>query len=496
MRAVSSTQIGLEPSSSTPLHRQLYEQVREAILCRRLRTGARLPSSRMLARELGVSRNTVLSAYEQLFAEGYLEAKGGSATRVAERLPDDILCVCAQARRGPPPAGAIRGPSRRGIMICGACPRCCEDAGPPRPLRVGLPAIEEFPSAVWARLVAHQWRHPSRHLSAYGHAAGYWPLRRAITGYLRESRGVRCAPEQVVVVAGSQQGLDLAGRVLLDPGDAVWMEDPGYFGAWKALAAAGARLVPVALDAEGIAVAGAAAADPTARMAYVTPSHQYPLGMVMSLARRLQLLDWARRAGAWILEDDYDSEYRYTGRPLAALQGLDTDGCVIYLGTFSKVLSPALRLGYLVAPPELVDTFLSAREAADQHSPMMEQAALAEFIAEGHYARHIRRMRMLYAERQEALVEAARALAGTLDVEPGEAGLHLVGWLAEGLNDRDAARGAAQQGVDSRPLSDCCLRPSPRGGLMLGYAAFTPKEIREAVRRLSVALHGLRRSKN
>lgn len=488
MRVVSAAQIGIDPSSPTPLHRQVYEQLREAVLSRRLRAGVRLPSTRMLATELSVSRNTVLSAYEQLLAEGYLEARVGSATYVAGQLPDDILCVRAQTAKGLRLTRANRGPSRRGAMIDAARPRCHVEEHPPRPFRPGLPAIDEFPSEVWARLLARYWRHPSRHLSAYGHSAGYRPLRKAIAEYVREARGVRCDAEQVIVVAGSQQGLDLAARVLLDPGDSIWIEDPGYIGARGAFLAAGARLIPVPIDREGIDVASAIAVNETARMVYVTPSHQYPLGVVMSLPRRLTLLHWASRSGAWILEDDYDSEYRYTGRPVASLQGLDNEGCVIYLGTFSKVLSPALRLGYLVAPPDLVNTFTAARSLADEHSPTMLQAALAEFIAEGHFARHVRRMRVLYAERQAAMVEAARELAGLLDVEAGEAGLHLVGWLPQGVDDRAAALRAGEHGVDVRPLSDYSLRPLSRGGLMLGYAAFTPGEIREGIKRLAAAL--------
>jgi GntR family transcriptional regulator / MocR family aminotransferase len=291
------------------------------------------------------------------------------------------------------------------------------------------------------------------------------------------------------VVSGSQQALDLAARVLLDPGDAVWVEDPGYMGARGALSGAGARLVPVPVDGEGLEVAEGIAREPGARLTCVTPSHQYPLGVTMSLGRRLELLGWANRSGAWVVEDDYDSEYRYTGRPLEALQGLDGEGRVLYVGTFSKVLFPALRLGYLVVPPDLIDAFVSARELTDRHPPTVDQVVLADFISEGHFVRHLRRMRALYAGRQAALVEeAARELGGLLDVYPTAAGMHLVGWLPEGVDDREATRRAANFGVEAPPVSLYGSLPGGRGGLMLGYAAFAEGEMRGGVRRLAAAL--------
>jgi len=291
------------------------------------------------------------------------------------------------------------------------------------------------------------------------------------------------------VTAGSQQALDLAARVLLDPGDIAWMEDPGYAGARGALRAAGIRCAPVAVDAEGLRVAEGEARAPEARMAYVTPSHQYPLGATLSLSRRMALLAWARRRRAWIVEDDYDSEFRYAGRPLAALQGLDASGRVIYTGTFSKVLFPALRLGYLVVPESVVDAFASARALADRHPPVLEQALVAEFLSEGHFARHIRRMRTLYAERQDALIsEAQRELGGWLEVSPAEAGMHLVGWLAPHSNDREASRKAAAAGVSAPAVSAFSVRHWTRPGLLLGYAAVNRRQIREGVRKLAHAM--------
>jgi GntR family transcriptional regulator/MocR family aminotransferase len=280
--------------------------------------------------------------------------------------------------------------------------------------------------------------------------------------------------------------------VLLNVGDAAWIEDPGYLGTRAALQAAGARIVPVPVDTEGLDVQAGAKLAPTARLVYVSPSHQYPMGVTMSLARRLALLEWARAAGAWVIEDDYDSEYRYAQRPLAAMQGLDNDGRVIYLGTFSKVMFPSLRIGYVVVPTDLIDAFVAGRGVLSRFTPSIDQAALADFIDEGHFARHIRRMRTLYAERQRVLVEAARReLDGLLEVEPHDAGIHLVGWLRQGIDDRRAQEEAARQNLEAPALSSFSLKYRPRAGLMLGYAGYNERELRVGVRRLATALHNL-----
>ncbi len=484
--------VALSPDAAAPLHRQLYDALRGAVLSGHLAAGARLASTRVMAVELGVSRNTVMAAFDQLLAEGYLEGRIGAGTYVTRTLPDDAL----RARRMPPlPAMKSRrgrGVSQRGAALM-SLPVTQSRAGAPRAFRPGMPAFDAFPTEEWARYVSRRWRTPSPELLGYGDAAGYGPLREAIALHLAVARGVRCDAQQVVIVAGSQQALDLAARVLLDPGDAVWMEDPGYPGARAALASAGTQLVPVPVDNEGLDVSAGIARKADAAMVYVSPSHQYPLGVTMSLSRRLALLEWARTAGAWVLEDDYDSEYRYAGRPLAALQGLDTDGRVIYLGTFSKVMLPSLRLGYLVLPPDLVDAFVAARAVADRHSPSVEQAALADFIEDGQLERHIRRMRMLYAERQAVLVDAARReLAGALELSPSPAGMHLVGWLPDGVDDRVAAARATEHGVEAPAISQYYAGTAGRAGLVLGYAAVPAKESRAAVRRLAAALGTMR----
>jgi GntR family transcriptional regulator/MocR family aminotransferase len=480
--------VSLDASSVDPLHRQLYDRLRSGILAGQLSAGARLPSTRTLAAELGVSRTTVVTAFENLLAEGYLEGRVGSGTYVAGSLPEEVLGIRARPA-GPPPPLSGRGLSRRGNLLAATRTTAVEDTGSPRAFRPGVPALDEFPFGVWRRISGSVWRRPSGELLGYGDPAGYWPLRREISAHLATARAVRCDPEQVIVVSGSQQALDLASRVLLDPGDAVWVEDPGYMGARGALAGSGARLVPVPVDDEGLVVAAGIQREPGARLACVTPSHQYPLGVTMSLTRRLELLGWARRSGAWVIEDDYDSEYRYTGRPLEALQGLDAEGRVVYVGTFSKVLFPALRLGYLVVPPDLIDAFTAARELVDRHPPTVEQAVLAEFIAAGHFSRHLRRMRALYAARQEALFEEiSQHLSGFLDASPAESGMHLVGWLPAGIDDKEASHRAAHRGIEAPPISLYTTSENVRGGLMLGYAAVDEARTREGVRRLARAL--------
>ena len=486
------TALHLDPARPEPMYHQLYTEIRDAILGGRVAPGARLSSTRALAASLGVSRATVVGAFEQLLAEGYLEGRVGSGTFVATALPDELL----QARTPRPPvAGKADAPtaalrlSRRGEGLAATAVSASRSArSAPRPFQAGVPDLAGLPLGTWAQLAARRLAAPPPELLSYGDPAGYLPLREAIAGYLAAARGVRCTAAQVIVVAGSQQGLDLAARLLLDPGERAWVEDPGYIGARGALQAAGAELAPVPVDAEGLDVAAGARLAPDARLVYVTPSHQFPTGATLSLQRRLALLAWARSAGAWVLEDDYDSEYRYAGRPLAALQGLDADERVIYLGTFSKVLFPALRLGYLVAPAERAPAFAAARALTDRHPPGLEQAILADFIAEGHFARHIRRMRARYAERQQALIAAAQPLAGLIELTPAGAGMHTVGMLPPGVDDRLVARRAAAHGVETVPISAYTSRALPRGGLVLGYSAFTPAEIEQAMGRLGRAL--------
>lgn len=486
------TTLVLDHHAGAPLYRQLYQALRQAILAGRITPGTRLPSSRELAVELGVSRNTIVNAFEQLLAEGYVEGKIGAGTYVARTLPDELSQVRVGARKRMAPSQDGRAISKRAQRLLALPTLPAARQSEPRAFRPGVPALDAFPFDLWRQLLTKHWQHPPRDLLSYNHSAGYQPLRAAIAAYLGAARAVQCTPEQVIVVSGGQQGLDLVARLLLDPGDAAWIEEPGYPGARGAFLAAGASLLPVPVDKEGLDLAAGEAGRPDARLVYVSPSHQYPLGITMSLTRRLALLAWAQRAGAWIIEDDYDSEYRYAGRPLASLQGLDNAHRVIYLGTFSKVLFPALRLGYLVVPPDLVDAFIALRALVDRYSPVLEQAVLADFMTEGHFARHIRRMRILYAERQVYLLEAARhKLSGLLEIEAAEAGMHLLGWLPEGVDDVVASQRAADSGIDVPPLSSYSIEPILRGALLLGYANCDLQEINQGVDRLARVLSGL-----
>lgn len=478
--------ISIERSRAQPLHRQLYGDLRAAIVAGRFRKGMRLPATRGLAADLGVSRNTVISAFDQLRAEGYLESRVGSGAFVSTSLPDEMLWIGASPRDQKAPPGIRPSLSERGR----AAARIAPFFPPVRPLpfRHGLPALDAFPLRLWARMAARRWRRLPRELLGYGHAAGYRPLRQAIADYLAEARAVRCDANQVVMVAGSQQALYLGAQLLLDPGDLAWIEDPGYLGARTALLAAQAQLVPVPTDERGLNVAQGKHRSPRAKLAYVTPSNQYPTTVTMNLARRMELLEWARGCGAWIIEDDYDSEFRFTSRPVPSLQGLDSRGSVIYIGTFSKMLVPGLRLGYIVLPPTLVDKFAAASALMTRHLPSIEQVVLADFIMEGHLARHVRRMRTVYLERRAHLMAIQDELARWLEIQAPEAGTHALAWLRRGISDAVAARAAADHGVETRPFSAYCLRTNVRNGLVLGYGAFSRAQLSVGARKLAAAL--------
>jgi GntR family transcriptional regulator/MocR family aminotransferase len=485
--------VSLDGRAGTTLQRQLYEGLRAAILGGRLQSGQRLPSTRSLAKDLAVSRNTVAGAFGQLVAEGYAEARVGSGTVVARALPENFTQISS-----PPGVNGGNGAARRRPQIAHrgrslAKARVGSGSTTLRPFRPGWPALDHVPLELWWRLAARVGRQLGPQLLGYGEFAGYAPLRKAIAEYLALSRGVRCAAQQVVVTSGSQQGLFVAAQLLLDPGDAVWVEDPVYPGTHSALLAAGARIVPIPVDAEGLDVRFGELRKSAPRLVAVTPSHQYPLGVTMTLARRLELLRVARRFRAWVLEDDYDSEFRYSSRPIPALQGLDHDDRVIYLGTFSKTLFPGLRLGYAVLPLDLIDSFRAARSVLDVHSPVLEQAILAEFIAAGYFARHLRRMRNLYEERQRVfLTEAQRHFTGLLEVVRSGAGLQCVGWLAAGLEEHAVARAAAAFDVDVTPISRFTLTHRRRPGLLLSFGGFDLNQIRTGVQRLAEALKAVR----
>ena len=463
--------------------RWLALAIRDEILEGRLRPGARLPSTRDLARQYGLSRGTVVNAFDQLRAEGYIAGTTGAGTYVNEVLPDDLLRV----PRGPstrdavpkPPRRRLSAFARRATLFPGFSPR------PTRAFRTDLPALDLFPTATWAQVAGRRLRRASTRLLLGCEPMGYWPLQEAVTDYLVSSRGVKCEPHQVAIVSGAQEALDLTARLFIEPGDRVCVENPGYPGATHAFRAAGAKVDALSIDDEGATVP----AGSLVRLAYVTPGHQFPLGMVMSLARRLAILEWARTENAVIFEDDYDSEYRYAGRPMPALQGLDRHGVVMFSGSFSKVLFPALRLGYLVVPPDLVERVAAVQSIRTRHAPVIAQAVLADFIAEGHFARHVRRMREVYAERLGALLDASHTeLAGRLRITGVEAGLQTAAWLSDEYDADGIAELAAAREVDVAPLSRYTRGPVTRQGLQLGFAAVDVAEIRRGVRVLADVL--------
>ncbi|WP_354000937.1 MocR-like pyridoxine biosynthesis transcription factor PdxR [Pseudomonas sp. FEMGT703P] len=474
--------IHLDPQRG--LARQLYQALRERILDGRLQRRTRLPASRDLANLLGISRNTVTRAFDQLYAEGYIEGRIGAGTYVAE--------LSGATRPTPAPSaqaqlsGSTQSAALQLLQNHHLNPPL---SGPPRAFRVGVPAFDLFPFETWARLSARFWRKPSPARLGYGDPAGDWQLRELIAAYLRNSRGLHCDPAQIIVTNGAQQAISLCAQLLVTPGARVAVENPGYRAAGHALAIAGAQLCGVAVDGEGLNTAALEQIE-ECRLVYVTPSHQYPTGVTLSLARRLQLLEWAERNNGLIIEDDYDGEYRYSGTPLAPLAALDRQGRVLYVGTFCKIAFPALRLGYLVLPPVLAEAFAQRRALDIRHSEIGTQAVLAEFIAAGHFQRHIRRMRTAARSRRDALLAGWPAdVTGCAPLPVVEAGLHLCVRVDSLARERELISAAERVGVEISALSSYWLPDSrtpedQRAGLVLGFAAVPEAQISEALRAL------------
>ena len=485
-KRASSFDLSIRPrDAETPAYRWLYTSLRTDILEGRLGPGARLPATRDLARQYGLSRGTVVNGFEQLKSEGYIEGAVGSGTYVSKVLPEELLHV---APYNNPPRSLRRTRrrrvsdyARRARLFGGYEPR------PPCAFRCNLPALDLFPIHLWTKITSRCLRGVGRTQLMGCDSLGHRPLRQAVAEYLGASRGVKCTPEQVAIVSGVQEALDLAARLLLNPRERVCMESPGYPGAVLAFQASGARVSVAGMDEEGIVVRELPKR--SVRLIYVTPGHQFPLGTTMTLARRLQLLEWAREVDAMIFEDDYDGEYRYSGRPVPALQALDRSGSVLYAGSFSKVMFPSLRLGYMVIPADLVASCEAIKSLTCRHAPLLQQLVLAEFIREGHFVRHLRHMRAVYAERLAVLLdEAEQKLAGLLEISAVGAGLQTTGWLAEGLDAESVAAAAAKRNVDVTPLNR--YGRAAREGMQLGFAAIDKREIRRGVRELTIALEG------
>jgi GntR family transcriptional regulator/MocR family aminotransferase len=473
--------IAVELKGPKPIHRQIYEAYRTAIVEGSLRPGQRIPSTRVLATELGVSRLPVLNAYGQLLAEGYFKSRVGAGTVVSSSLPDQFTARLSAARSLPRP-----GP-RPVAHRCALLP--CREISPwllgLGAFAVGQVAYDQFPLQVWSRLVARRCRNMNGKSFHYGDKMGLKTLRETIASYLRTARSLRCEADQIMIVSGSQQALEVSARVLFDPGSRVWVEEPGYHLARAVFAMHGCHLVPVPVDEEGLDVAEGIKRYRKARAAFVTPSHQFPLGVIMSASRRFQLLEWAQNTGSWIIEDDYDSEYRYESSPITSLQGIDANARVIYIGTFSKVLFPSLRLGYVVIPPDLVDAFVAIRWAMNLGSPSFYQEVLADFIGEGHFGRHIRRMRVLYHERRCALAASVgKELGSMVEVVGSEAGMHLTVNLQNRTDDVRIAERASSQNLRIWPLSVHYLGERSCHGFILGFGSTPIEEIPRAVRKL------------
>ncbi|MBK3474665.1 PLP-dependent aminotransferase family protein [Pseudomonas sp. MF6751] len=496
---------GIELDRRQGLTRQLYEALRQRVLDGRLVSGTRLPATRDLATALSISRNSVVRAYDQLYAEGFIESRVGDGTYVAQLpMPQKLSTKVSTGL----PTGLSPGLSTKWANL----PEDLDDevihsaglarvkdhhlpqppSGPPRAFRVGVPAFDLFPFEVWAKLNGAFWRKPDLEQLCYGDPAGDGRLRGLIAAYLRSSRGMQCTAEQIVITSGAQQAISLCAQLLVEPGDGVAVENPGYRAAGHAFALAGGRLHGVPVDGEGMDCQVLSTLN-DCRVAYVTPSHQYPLGVVMSLARRLELLAWAERSGGWIVEDDYDGEYRYSGAPLSPLAALDRSGRVLYVGTFGKVAFPALRLGYLVLPPGLVQAFTRRRAVDVRHSEVSTQAVMAEFMAAGHFQRHIRRMRRAALSRRNALLAGwPEALPGVGPLPNVAAGLHLTVRVDSVYREQQLLKQAHAVGVEINGLStywlpDSSTPPDQRAGLVLGFAAVPESGIAQALERLRLA---------
>lgn len=483
--AAPSLSIDVNRTGREPLHRQLYLALAKLILNGRLEPGMQLPSTRVLAKELGVARNTVLTAYQQLHAEGYLDGRVGSGSFVPITLPEAIRKESIHTAKAAAPA--ILRTSRRGEALASLARSRAKQHVAFVP---GLPALDKFPYALWSNLLAKTWRRPSSTLTLLGDGAGWLPLREAIAQYLGLARGLSCSADQIVLVSGLQHAIGLITQALTNAGDQALIEDPGYAGIRNSLTVAGLKLRYRPVDDEGLIIASA----PPARLVCVAPARHYPLGITMSLSRRLAVLDWARRHDAVVVEDDYDSEFRYAGHPLATLQSLDREGRVIFVGSFSKTLFPGLRIGYLVVPESLIDIFRRLALVISDHPPATAQPALAAFIAEGHFARHLRRMRRLYEERQKFFIAATdRYLSHMLTPLPQDAGMHVIAEISPHLlrkqSDQDISQRALNAGLLVPALSTHYIKVPPRQALLMGYAALSESQMESAVGRLAQVLN-------
>src|ERR1041385_2825824 len=492
--------VRLDRAATEPLHEQLYRQIRDELTSGRFGdSSSRLPSSRALATDLGISRSTVTLAFSKLHAEGYLRSQPASGTFVSSLLPETFLTAGHPKTYQPiqrPVRVSDRAKAIPDARVGNQFDLGATGAGPGVSLVASIPAVDEFPIAVWERLRAQVLAKKGAHLLRYASNRGDPDLRKALAAYLCDFRAARCHPDQIVIVGGMQQAMLISAIAVLNPGEPAWIEDPCYQQTRRVLTLAGAKVVPKGLDNEGIVIARSRK-EPLPRIIYVTPSPQFPLGVTMSLQRRTALLDFARASQAFVFEDDYDAEFRFVGPPLPSLQGLDNSGRVIYAGTMSKILCPSLRLGYIVAPEQLVDSFVKIRSAMDQHSSPIEQATLARFVTEGFFLSHIKRMRKIYAERRDFFIKQFNELLGdrfTLQVP--EAGLNIVAWLKREEEFEIIKHITSEIGVRPSALSFFCIQANLKPAFVFGFAAWTRTQIRESLVRLASALRNHDKSSN
>jgi len=489
---VALEMIRLDRAAAEPLHQQLYRQIRDELISGSFNdNSSRLPSSRALAADLGISRFTVDLAFSKLHNEGYLQSRIGSGTFVADSLPETFL-----SPRRPNTERLVESPPRLSDRVRNIPDKRTGKqfdfgiAGAPGVSFVpAVAALDEFPIAIWERLRAQVLAKKGAHLLQYASSRGDPELRRALATYLCDYRGARCHPDQIIITAGTQQAMMISAMALVNRGEVAWIEDPGFYQARRTFGFAGATVVPRPVDREGIMIARPSK-QRSPKIIYVTPSHQFPLGMTMSLARRTALIDFARTCDAYIFEDDHNSEFRYTGPPLPCLQGLDNAGRVIYAGTMSKILYPSLRLGYLLAPEQLVEPMIKIRAVMDQHSPAIDQATLARFLTEGFFLSHIKRMRKLYSDRREFFIEQFNNLLSNYFIlEIPEAGLHFVAWLRRKADLPVITRVCSEIGIRPSPLSSCFIKPELDPALTFGFAAWSRAQIREGLSKLAAALN-------
>ncbi|MBJ9969478.1 PLP-dependent aminotransferase family protein [Providencia rettgeri] len=470
----------------------VYHTIRNAILDGRIATGIKLPSSRALAEMMAISRNSVIAGFERLIDEGYLYSQKGSGTYVSPHIPDELIGAISSTKQGDQSGYPALNLNPRVSTLSNLWEKSHPNTNKHQMFNIGICCVDQFPHELWGRLLGRVWRKSKQIITHFNHPDGYTPLKDLLVDYVRSTRGVHCKQQQIIIVNGTQQAINLAAKVLLQHGDNVWLDDPGYDSARAILTAAGADIAAIPSDKEGMDIIYGAKHHKTAKLIYTTPSHQFPLGTTLSLPRRLALLDWAQQNNAWIFEDDYNSEFRFLSKPIQALQGLDNHQRVIYAGTFSKMMYPGFRLGFLIVPEILSEAFTMMKYYSDSHCGYLEQAALAQFIQEGHYARHVRKIRKICYERQNTFINAINHyLPHLFNVQMTDSGIHTVCWVKDGYDINVILNQCRLLGFGAQPLSRYCIQSTHQNAILFGYAAHCENEIINNIKLLSEQLSNI-----